>query len=185
MQTVGRFCAQSERAYAPSETCCALLAWLSARHQNGAFLLQSEDVLTRCMSAQLPRISLWTICAGSVSATGTAVPYRSGEHRFMKIRRILRERTALSVLLLPGAAARRECAIFRTAACCMPEPAAISHLRRSRRKQTITPTTRDRARRDHLVHRRRVPGAYSETWREVRCFIIRRSDGVSRPTSSP
>ena len=44
MQTVGRFAPSPSGRMHLGNVLCALLAWLSARHQNGAFLLRIEDL---------------------------------------------------------------------------------------------------------------------------------------------
>ena len=73
------FCTQSERPYAPRQRAVRLLAWLSARQQNGEFLLRIEDLdEMRC-----PR-SFADLIIDDLRWLGLdwdgEIPYQSGAH---------------------------------------------------------------------------------------------------------
>ena len=53
MHTIGRFAPSPSGRMHLGNVLCALLAWLSARQQNGEFLLRIEDLGRDALSAQL------------------------------------------------------------------------------------------------------------------------------------
>ncbi len=110
MQTVGRFAPSPSGRMHLWKRAVRAAAWLSARHQNGAFLLRIEDLdAMRC-----PR-SYADLIMDDLRWLGLdwdgEVPYQSSGRRCMKnTSRSCVKGAALSVLLLPGRAPRRECA---------------------------------------------------------------------------
>ena len=60
MQTIGRFAPSPSGRMHLGNVLCALLAWLSARHQGGQYLLRIEDLDTmRCPRSWSTRCTTW------------------------------------------------------------------------------------------------------------------------------
>ena len=156
MQTVGRF-APSPSGRMHLETCCARCC-VAEHGIRTARSCCGSRILTRCAARAATRISLWTICAGSVS-TGTArCRISPSGRRFMKnTSRSCVKGAALSVLLLPGALHAASAPhlsdgrVLYAGTCRGLTPAEIE-----KAEKTCTCNARARARRDHLVYRRRV-----------------------------
>ena len=127
MHTIGRFAPSPSGRMHLGNVLCALLAWLSARQQNGEFLLRIEDLdEMRCPrsfadliidDSAVVRVRLGRRNPVSVRAHGCLREIRGDSAR---------KRSAVSVLLLDERPctpqARRTC---RTAGWSTPEPAAI------------------------------------------------------------
>ena len=126
MHTIGRFAPSPSGRMHLGNVLCALLAWLSARQQNGEFLLRIEDLdEMRC-----PR-SFADLIIDDLRWLGLdwdgEIPYQSERTAvYEKYEAILREKG----LLYPCYARERPCTpqarrTCRTAGWSTPEPAAI------------------------------------------------------------
>ncbi len=126
MQTIGRFAPSPSGRMHLGNVLCALLAWLSARHQGGQYLLRIEDLDTlRC-----PR-SYAELIQDDLRWLGLdwdgAVPYQSERTAIYEgYEAILREKG----LCIPASARARRCTrplrrICRTGAWSTRAPAAI------------------------------------------------------------
>ena len=181
MQTVGRFAPSPSGRMHLGNVLCALLAWLSARHQNGAFLLRIEDLdAMRC-----PR-SYADLIMDDLRWLGLdwdgEVPYQSERAPiYEKYEQILREKGLLYPCFCSRAALHAASAphlsdgrVLYAGTCRDLTPAEIEEKRKKR-----APATRVRVPDEIISFTDGVFGAYSENLAEE-CgdFIIRRSDGV-------
>ena len=181
MQTVGRFAPSPSGRMHLGNVLCALLAWLSARHQNGAFLLRIEDLdAMRC-----PR-SYADLIMDDLRWLGLdwdgEVPYQSERAPiYEKYEQILREKGLLYPCFCSRAALHAASAphlsdgrVLYAGTCRELTPAEIEEKRKKR-----APATRVRVPDEIISFTDGVFGVYSENLAEE-CgdFIIRRSDGV-------
>lgn len=181
MQTVGRFAPSPSGRMHLGNVLCALLAWLSARHQNGAFLLRIEDLdAMRC-----PR-SYADLIMDDLRWLGLdwdgEVPYQSERSEiYEKYENILRERGLLYPCFCSRAALHAASAphlsdgrVLYAGTCRGLSPEEITEKRKKR-----APATRVRVPDEEISFTDGVFGEYRENLAEE-CgdFIIRRSDGV-------
>ena len=181
MQTVGRFAPSPSGRMHLGNVLCALLAWLSARHQNGAFLLRIEDLdAMRC-----PR-SYADLIMDDLRWLGLdwdgEVPYQSERSEiYEKYENILREKGLLYPCFCSRAALHAASAphlsdgrVLYAGTCRGLSPEEITEKRKKR-----APATRVRVPDEEISFTDGVFGEYRENLAEE-CgdFIIRRSDGV-------
>ena len=149
MQTVGRFAPSPSGRMHLGNVLCALLAWLSARHQNGAFLLRIEDLdAMRC-----PR-SYADLIMDDLRWLGLdwdgEVPYQSERSEiYEKYENILRERG----LLYPCFCSR---AALHAASAPHLSPGTVTRGNHGKAKETCACDPCARAGRGNLVHGRRI-----------------------------
>ncbi len=181
MQTVGRFAPSPSGRMHLGNVLCALLAWLSARHQNGAFLLRIEDLdAMRC-----PR-SYADLIMDDLRWLGLdwdgEVPYQSERSEiYEKYENILRERGLLYPCFCSRAALHAASAphlsdgrVLYAGTCWGLSPEEITVKRKKR-----APATRVRVPDEEISFTDGVFGEYRENLaKECGDFIIRRSDGV-------
>ena len=181
MQTVGRFAPSPSGRMHLGNVLCALLAWLSARHQNGAFLLRIEDLdAMRC-----PR-SYADLIMDDLRWLGLdwdgEVPYQSERSEiYEKYENILREKGLLYPCFCSRAALHAASAphlsdgrVLYAGTC---RGLSLEEIADKRKKRA--PATRVRVPDEEISFTDGVFGEYRENLaKECGDFIIRRSDGV-------
>lgn len=181
MQTIGRFAPSPSGRMHLGNVLCALLAWLSARHQGGQYLLRIEDLDTlRC-----PR-SYAELIQDDLRWLGLdwdgAVPYQSERTAIYEgYEAILREKGLLYPCFCSRAALHAASAphlsdgrVVYAGTCRDLTPEQVVEKRKTR-----SPATRVRVPDEEVRFTDGVFGAYRENLaRECGDFIIRRSDGV-------
>lgn len=181
MHTIGRFAPSPSGRMHLGNVLCALLAWLSARQQNGEFLLRIEDLdEMRC-----PR-SFADLIIDDLRWLGLdwdgEIPYQSERTAvYEKYEAILREKGLLYPCFCSRAALHAASAphlsdgrVVYAGTCRDLTPEQVAEKRRKR-----APATRVRVPERTITFTDGVYGEYTETLTEE-CgdFIIRRSDGV-------
>ena len=181
MHTIGRFAPSPSGRMHLGNVLCALLAWLSARQQNGEFLLRIEDLdEMRC-----PR-SFADLIIDDLRWLGLdwdgEIPYQSERTAvYEKYEAILREKGLLYPCFCSRAALHAASAphlsdgrVVYAGTCRNLTPEQVAEKRRKR-----APATRVRVPERTITFTDGVYGEYTETLTEE-CgdFIIRRSDGV-------
>lgn len=181
MQTIGRFAPSPSGRMHLGNVLCALLAWLSARHQGGQYLLRIEDLDTlRC-----PR-SYAELIQDDLRWLGLdwdgAVPYQSERTAIYEgYEAILREKGLLYPCFCSRAALHAASAphlsdgrVVYAGTCRDLTPKQVAEKRKTR-----SPATRVRVPDEEVRFTDGVFGAYRENLaHECGDFIIRRSDGV-------
>ena len=181
MHTIGRFAPSPSGRMHLGNVLCALLAWLSARQQNGEFLLRIEDLdEMRC-----PR-SFADLIIDDLRWLGLdwdgEIPYQSERTAvYEKYEAILREKGLLYPCFCSRAALHAASAphlsdgrVVYAGTCRDLTPEEVAEKRKKR-----APATRVRVPERTITFTDGVYGEYTETLTEE-CgdFIIRRSDGV-------
>ena len=181
MHTIGRFAPSPSGRMHLGNVLCALLAWLSARQQNGEFLLRGEELdEMRC-----PR-SFADLIIDDLRWLGLdwdgEIPYQSERTAvYEKYEAILREKGLLYPCFCSRAALHAASAphlsdgrVVYAGTCRDLTPEQVAEKRRKR-----APATRVRVPERTITFTDGVYGEYTETLTEE-CgdFIIRRSDGV-------
>ena len=181
MHTIGRFAPSPSGRMHLGNVLCALLAWLSARQQNGEFLLRIEDLdEMRC-----PR-SFADLIIDDLRWLGLdwdgEIPYQSERTAvYEKYEAILREKGLLYPCFCSRAALHAASAphlsdgrVVYAGTCRDLTPEQVAEKRRKR-----APATRVRVPERTITFTDGVYGEYTEMLTEE-CgdFIIRRSDGV-------
>ena len=179
MQTVGRFAPSPSGRMHLGNVLCALLAWLSARHQNGAFLLRIEDLdAMRC-----PR-SYADLIMDDLRWLGLdwdgEVPYQSERAPiYEKYEQILREKGLLYPCFCSRAALHAASAPHLSDGRVLYAGTCRNLTDAQRAAKTKTPCWRVAVPDEDVSFTDGLQGAYTQNLaRGCGDFIIRRSDGV-------
>lgn len=181
MKTVGRFAPSPSGRMHLGNVLCALLAWLSARKQNGAYLLRMEDLDTmrcpRAIADQMIQDLRWLGLDWEppilYQSERTAVyeQYEAILHDKGLLYPCFCSRAALHAASAPH---RSDGSVVYAGTCRELTPAQVAEKRKHR-----LPATRVRVPDERISFIDGVYGAYREALAtECGDFIIRRSDGV-------
>ncbi len=181
MPVIGRFAPSPSGRMHLGNVLCALLAWLSARQQNGEYLLRIEDLdAMRCPRSYADLIMDDLRWLG-LNWDGEVLYQSERSPVYEEYEQILREKGLLYPCFCSRAALHAASAphlsdgrVVYAGTCRGLTAAQIAEKRRVR-----SPATRVRVPAEEIVFTDRVFGAYREDLAEM-CgdFIIRRSDGV-------
>ena len=179
MQTVGRFAPSPSGRMHLGNVLCALLAWLSARHQNGAFLLRIEDLdAMRC-----PR-SYADLIMDDLRWLGLdwdgEVPYQSERAPiYEKYEQILREKGLLYPCFCSRAALHAASAPHLSDGRVLYAGTCRNLTDAQRAAKTKTPCWRVAVPDEDVSFTDGLQGAYTQNLaRGSGDFIVRRADGV-------
>ena len=159
MHTIGRFAPSPSGRMHLGNVLCALLAWLSARQQNGEFLLRIEDLDEMRCPRSFAELIIDDLRWLGLDWDGE-IPYQSERTAvYEKYEAILREkRSAVPVFLLESGPARRKRAapVGRQGGLRRNLPRFNTRASGRKAQKACACNARARARAHHHIHGRRV-----------------------------
>ena len=181
MQTIGRFAPSPSGRMHLGNVLCALLAWLSARRQNGACLLRIEDLDTMRCPRSYAELILDDLRWLGLDWDGEILYQSERTAVYEQYEAVLREKGLLYPCFCSRAALHAASAPHMSdgrvvdAATCR----GLTLAENAEKRKTRAPATRVRVPDEVVRFTDAVWGAYAENLAEE-CgdFIIRRSDGV-------
>ena len=181
MQTIGRFAPSPSGRMHLGNVLCALLAWLSARHQGGQYLLRIEDLDTMRCPRSYAELIIDDLHWLGLDWDGEILYQSERTAVYEQYESILREKGLLYPCFCSRAALHAASAphlsdgrVVYAGTCRSLTPEQVAEKRKTR-----APATRVRVPDEEVRFTDGVFGEYSENLaRECGDFIIRRSDGV-------